>query len=249
MNSPDRKKPPAAELDAQAADSAATAFFPNFATVRSVLEAAQIGIWSWDIATNTVTWSSNLEAIHHLPDGTFDGTYASFQRDIRREDLPKVEASIKEALRAHSAYRTRYRLIQRDRVEDCWLESSGTVAVKDGVAERMLGLCHDITERVNLEAELRSRVKQQEALAQLGERALVEPDLERLLKDAVSTVAVTLSVDFVKVLELLPGFNRTRHVRPLHAGFPLAAGHRRFLRRVEVQARGLSAPARLHERR
>jgi two-component sensor histidine kinase len=59
--------------------------------------------------------------------------------------------------------------------------------------------------RANLENELRSRAKQQEALAQLGERALVEPDLDRLLNDAVSTVAVTLSVDFVKILELLPG--------------------------------------------
>src|SRR5580698_456747 len=60
-------------------------------------------------------------------------------------------------------------------------------------------------ERTTLENELRSRIRQQEALAQLGERALAEPDLERLLNDAVSTVAVTLSVDFVKVLELLPG--------------------------------------------
>jgi two-component sensor histidine kinase len=60
-------------------------------------------------------------------------------------------------------------------------------------------------ERVSLENELRSRIRQQEALAQLGERALAEPDLERLLNDAVSTVAVTLSADFVKILELLPG--------------------------------------------
>ena len=56
-----------------------------------------------------------------------------------------------------------------------------------------------------LENELRNRAKQQEALAQLGERALAEPDLERLLNDAVSTVALTLSVDLVKILELLPG--------------------------------------------
>jgi two-component sensor histidine kinase len=56
-----------------------------------------------------------------------------------------------------------------------------------------------------LETELRNRIKQQEALAQLGERALAETDLERLLSDAVSTVAMTLSVDFVKILELLPG--------------------------------------------
>jgi two-component sensor histidine kinase len=61
------------------------------------------------------------------------------------------------------------------------------------------------TDRGCLEAELRSRIRQQEALAQLGERALVERDLEHLLADAVSTVAVTLSVDSVKVLELLPG--------------------------------------------
>jgi two-component sensor histidine kinase len=64
---------------------------------------------------------------------------------------------------------------------------------------------HDLTERSSLEDELRSRARQQEALAQLGERALVEPDLERLLNDAVSTVALTLLVDFVKILELLPG--------------------------------------------
>jgi len=60
-------------------------------------------------------------------------------------------------------------------------------------------------ERVSLENDLRSRAKQQEALARLGERALVEPDLERLLNDAVSTVALSLSVEFVKILELLPG--------------------------------------------
>ncbi len=62
-----------------------------------------------------------------------------------------------------------------------------------------------IAERATLESELRNRIKQQEALAQLGERALAVPDLERLLNDAVSTVAVTLAVDFVKILELLPG--------------------------------------------
>jgi PAS domain S-box-containing protein len=202
---PDRDKSRKSEQSAQSADSSATEFFPNFATVRAVLEAAQIGIWSWDMASNTVTWSSNLEAIHHMAVGSFDGTYACFERDIRRDDLPAVQASIKEALRDHGAYRARYRLVEREGGADCWLETIGTVAVEDGVPERMQGLCHDITERVNLEAELRSRVKQHEALAQLGERALVEPDLERLLKDTVSTVAMTLSVDFVKILELLPG--------------------------------------------
>ena len=80
-----------------------------------------------------------------------------------------------------------------------------TLRPDDRPAEAAKGSRDEGTERRNLENELRSRAKQQEALAQLGERALFEPDLERLLNDAVSTVALTLSVDFVKILELLPG--------------------------------------------
>src|SRR5580693_4161149 len=85
------------------------------------------------------------------------------------------------------------------------LNKLDAIAPDDRPADDIVSHSRDDFERANLESELRSRAKQQEALAQLGERALVERDLERLLNDAVSTVAVTLSVDFVKVLELLPG--------------------------------------------
>ncbi len=76
----------------------------------------------------------------------------------------------------------------------------------DHIAPEPTGLERPAPENIaTLENELRNRARQQEALAQLGERALAERDLERLLNDAVSTVALTLSVDFVKILELLPG--------------------------------------------
>jgi len=82
---------------------------------------------------------------------------------------------------------------------------SATIEPKPAAPEQ-IAPNHAVPENIaNLENELRNRAKQQEALAQLGERALAEPDLERLLNDAVSTVALTLSVDFVKILELLPG--------------------------------------------
>lgn len=198
----------------------ATAFFPDFATVRVALEAGQIGIWSWDIASNQVTWSSNIEAICGLPAGSFDGTFSSFDGNIHEQDRARVMQAVNKALRDGGPYRVRYRVAPREGRSEHWMEATGTVMMKDGVAVRMIGLCQDVTPQAKLENEFRSRTKQQEALAQLGERALAVTDIDKLLNEVVSTIAVTLSVDFVKILELLPGDNDL----VLRAGFGWEAG-------------------------
>jgi len=180
-------------------------FFPNFTTIREALKAAQIGIWSWDISSNTVSLSSNCAALHGLPAGGFDGSYRGYLSTIAQEDRAGVDAALQEAVRNGTSFRARYRAAQQADLDERWIETNGTIVMEGGAVKALLGLCSDVTERVNLETELRNRVKQQEALAQLGERALVEPDLERFLNDAVSRVALTLAVDFVKILELLPG--------------------------------------------
>ena len=207
MDKLDVKSPAKTEPDRAAGETSAAAFFPDFATVRAALEAGQIGVWSWEVATNMVTWSSNMEAIHGLAPGTFDGTYAFFERDIHTDDRARVVEAVNEALTTGRPYWVRYRVTSRENREEHWIETSGTVTFKDGAPVRMVGICHDVTERIKLQEELRSRAKQQEALAQLGERALAETDIDRLLDDVVSTVALTLPVDFVKVLELMPGDN------------------------------------------
>jgi PAS domain S-box-containing protein len=204
MDKPTAKGAPTFEA-VRPPDQPAAAFFPDFATVRAALEAGEIGIWSWDIATNAVTWSSNVEAICGLSPGSFDGTYAFFERDIHEEDRARIVEAVNDSLRTGRPYWVRYRVNRREQREECWLEASGNVTFKDGSPVRMFGICRDVTERISMQEELRSRAKQQEALAQLGERALVETNIERLLSDVISTVALTLPVDFVKVLELMPG--------------------------------------------
>jgi PAS domain S-box-containing protein len=196
------------------------AFFPDFAIVRAALEAGKIGVWSWDIATDTVTWSGNMETIHGLPPGSFGGTFAAFEREIDADDRGRVAGAVKEALSTGKPYWVRYRVTPDHGREPCWMEASGTVIFRNGVPACMVGICHDVTERIALQEELRRRAKQQEALAQLAERALIETDVERLLDDVVSTVAITLPVDFVKVLELMPGDNDLL----LRAGFGWKAG-------------------------
>ena len=193
------------EPEAIPGDESATAFFPDFATVRAALEAGQIGIWSWDIATNAVTWSSNSESICGFPHESFDGTFGSLEQSIHAADRTRVLEAFSEAQQTGRPFRLRYRVAPSPGRDEVWVDASGTVTFKDGAPVRVIGLCHDVTEQVKLQDEIRSRASQQAALARLGERALLEPDIERLLDDVASTTAGTLAVDFVEVLELLPG--------------------------------------------
>ena len=205
MNRPDLENLGLSAPNCGTVNEAAKDFFPDFATVRTALDGARIGVWSFDFSTCTLTWSSNLEAMHRLPPGSFDGTSESALRAVHPHDRKYVDGTLRDAVSTRATFRVRYRLAEQQDQDACWLEASGRVAYNDDAAERMYGLCCEISERVELETELRNRVKQQEALAQLGERALAEAALEKLLSDAVTTVAMTLAVDFVKILELLPG--------------------------------------------
>ena len=53
--------------------------------------------------------------------------------------------------------------------------------------------------------ESRARARQQEAVVELGQRALAHADIGDLMEDAVALVARVLGIEYAKVLELLPG--------------------------------------------
>jgi PAS domain S-box-containing protein len=55
------------------------------------------------------------------------------------------------------------------------------------------------------EARLRKLARQQAAVAELGRRALGTHDLQRLMDEAVASLAEVLGVEYAKVLESLPG--------------------------------------------
>lgn len=187
------------------ADAKPTGHFPDPQAVRTALEAGKIGVWSWDIPSETVKWSNNLEEIHDLPPGSFDGTFSFVQNDVHPDDRAEVTAAIQESLRSGKEYHVQYRLVPRPDRDERWVEAVATVVMEDGAPKQLLGVCRDVSDRVRLLRELRARAKQQEAVARLGEQALTEIDLQKLFDDIATTVADILGVEFVKILELVPG--------------------------------------------
>jgi PAS domain S-box-containing protein len=180
-------------------------FFSDPDLISIALEAGQIGIWSWDIRSNRAAWSSNIEDICGLTKGSLDGTWNILENDVHPDDRPAVVAAMQEALRTRTPRRVQYRLAAKPGTDERWIETLATVVVEDGAPAKLLGLCREVTDRARNHRELRIRASQQEAVARLGAQALTELGLQRLFDDCVKTIAETLDVELVNILELVPG--------------------------------------------
>ena len=180
-------------------------FFPDPELICIALEAGQIGIWSWDIRSNQATWSSNIEDIYGLARGSLDGAKMVLEHDVHPEDRPAVIAAMQEALQTRSPRRVQYRLSPKPGAEERWIETLATVVVEGGTPTKLLGICRGVTDRARTHRELRIRAKQQEVVARLGAQALTELGLQRFFDDSVRTIAETLEVELVNILELVPG--------------------------------------------
>lgn len=71
----------------------------------------------------------------------------------------------------------------------------------------MHSIIHDITERLRAEQSMVTQARQQEAVADLGQKAIAGTDLDEFRNEAVRVVAETFGIELCKILELLPGEN------------------------------------------
>ncbi|HVL59434.1 MAG TPA: ATP-binding protein, partial [Burkholderiaceae bacterium] len=118
--------------------------------LRFALDAAQMGTWDYDLLAQTVRWSDNLERIHGLPPGTFDGSFGSYEREIHPEDRDRVLASVRRALEQGVPHEVEYRIVAPDGTVR-WVEGKGQVEYRDGRPVAMTGVCMNVTRRKEAE--------------------------------------------------------------------------------------------------
>jgi PAS domain S-box-containing protein len=119
--------------------------------LRFALDAASMGTWDWSLPDNLVQWSDNLERLHGLPPGTFDGTFESYEREIHPDDRERVLLAARRAIELGVPYDVEYRMVAPDGTVR-WVEGKGRVEYENSRPVRMTGVCMLITRRK--EAEL-----------------------------------------------------------------------------------------------
>jgi Stage II sporulation protein E (SpoIIE)/PAS fold len=94
------------------------------------MDAAQLGSWTWDIASGVTTWDERLEEMHGMPAGGFGGGYEDWVASLHPDDRATCIARVEQALADPGPYVLRHRTIWPDGSLHS-IECRGTVLVDD----------------------------------------------------------------------------------------------------------------------
>ena len=118
--------------------------------------AAQLGVWDWDLLTNAHWGSGEYLRLYGLPSDGPSITYQEWLSLIHPDDRERVKAFVRESLERTHCWDTEFRVLCPDG-SIRWLLGKGTVFVDDsGRPVRMTGVNLDITERKQAESALRA---------------------------------------------------------------------------------------------
>jgi two-component system CheB/CheR fusion protein len=123
--------------------------------LRLALASSRTGLWSWNIASDAVTWSHESYEIHGMTPGQFGGTGAAFFELVHADGRDRLRAQVEAAVRNHNDYRSEFR-VRLPNGAYRWVANRGSASYDAaGHATEVLGTITDIDDRKRAEALLR----------------------------------------------------------------------------------------------
>ena len=166
------------------------------AQLAMALEAANLGTWSWDVATGEVRWTGGVYEHFGIPKGMLGGTYSGYLSLLHADDAPAVQAATQRALERGDRYEVDHRIVVAGRTR--WVSARGTV-LRDasGRPVRMAGTVMDITTR-----------KEDEARVLLADRLIAVGTLAAGVAHEMNNPLTYVLAHLERIGQKLPGVRR-----------------------------------------
>ncbi len=116
------------------------------------LSVSKMGIWEWNVVTDSLLWSAELKALFGLPPDE-EITYERYLSLFHPDDRPKMQQTISQAMETGQSYMVEHRVVWPDGSTH-WLLCQGQAFIQDDKVVRMVGTCMNIDKRKKFEVEL-----------------------------------------------------------------------------------------------
>lgn len=149
---------------------------------------AKLGMWFWEIETDTLIWTQRCKALFGLPQDDSVITYADFMDVLHPDDRPRTDAAVTRAMQDRLDYDIEYRAVWQDGSVH-WIAAKGScVYDSGGQAIRMNGVVIDIDDRKRTELN-------DQFLSQIEARLRQLADADQMLWETMSCLGEYLAVD------------------------------------------------------
>ena len=138
------------------------------ATLEQAQEVAHIGSWIAELdGSNRIEWSAESHRIFGVPPGKFEGTVDAFYACLHPDDRDAVRAASRAAVEGGVPYDIEHRVLRPDGTVRWVHEQANILRDAQGRPRRMIGTVQDVTDRRQLEDQLRQAQKM-EAMGRLA---------------------------------------------------------------------------------
>ena len=117
---------------------------------------AKVGVWEWDLASNTLTWDATMFDIYGWAP-VVPMPYATWSAAVYPEDLPAVEANRRRAIEDKGQGSGEYRIVMPD----------GSIRNVSGIERVVLDDHANVSRVIGVDMDVTERKKAEEALEQI----------------------------------------------------------------------------------
>lgn len=142
--------------------------------------AAKIGVWTWDLETQALTWDRTMHALYDVPTDVLL-EYRHWRDALHPADAERAEGELLRAVEGGPPFDTTFRIVSRSGVERYVQAAAAFERDASGRPIRMTGVNWDITELRSTELSLRKTEALQRAILEHAGPAIIAKDRDGII--------------------------------------------------------------------
>jgi PAS domain S-box-containing protein len=135
-------------------------------------EAAQIGVWEFNILTGELIWDPQMFLLYDRDPSTFSGTVSEWSDALHPDDKEVALETIGKTIEEKIKFDTSFRIITPDQQVRYMRAYGQPVTDNNGQVCKIIGVNHDLTENYTVQENLEKSLKDNRVLAKVAEETV-----------------------------------------------------------------------------